>query len=253
MKSHIAQLSTSEENRYARQISLPSIDFEGQEKLKASRVAVIGVGGLGCAAAQYLAASGIGYLTLIDFDNVELSNLQRQVLHQTTDIGINKAQSAAQLLRLNNPEITINVISYKLDNIGLEKLCKEHDVIVDCCDNLATRDQVNRVCFDSKTSLVSGAAIRLEGLVTSFNYQSGTPCYQCFSQLFGEQELTCVEAGVLAPTVGIIGAIEACEAIKLLIGIGHPLVGRILMGDFSQMSFREMKLPISTSCSICNL
>lgn len=252
MKLPTTELSVSEENRYARQISLPSIDFEGQEKLKSSSVAIVGVGGLGCAAAQYLAASGIGNLTLIDFDDVELSNLQRQVLHQTADIGINKAQSAAQLLRLNNPEISINVISYKLDLSGLKALCSEHDVIVDCCDNLTTRNQINQVCFDSKTPLVSGAAIRLEGLVTSFNYQRNTPCYQCFSQLFGEQELTCIEAGVLAPTVGIVGAIEACEAIKLLLKIGHPLVGRILIGDFNQMNFRELKLPISKCCTICS-
>lgn len=246
------ELSASEENRYARQISLPSIDLEGQEKLKLSCVAVIGLGGLGCSAAQYLASSGVGTLTLIDFDDVELSNLQRQVLHQTSDIGVNKAESAAQLLRLNNPEITINVISHKLDDIGLEKLCETHDVIVDCCDNLATRDQLNRVCFKFKRALVSGAAIRLEGMVTSFNYETDTPCYKCFSQLFGEQELSCVEAGVLSPVVGIVGAIEACEAIKLLLSIGQPLIGRVLIADFNQMSFKELKLSQSTTCDVCN-
>jgi len=246
------QLNASEESRYARQISLPSIDFQGQEKLKSSRVAVIGLGGLGCAAAQYLASCGIGSLTLIDFDNVELSNLQRQVLHQTSDIGTNKAESAAQLLRLNNPEININVIPYKLDETGLETLCTTHDVIVDCCDNLATRNQLNQVCFKFKLPLVSGAAIRLEGIVTSFNYQANTPCYKCFSQLFGEQELSCVEAGVLAPTVGIVGAIEACEAIKLLLSIGQPLIGRVLIADFNHMSFRELKLSQSATCDVCN-
>jgi len=246
------ELSASEESRYARQITLPTIDFSGQEKLKSSRVAVIGVGGLGCSAAQYLAASGIGTLTLIDFDDVELSNLQRQVLHQTSDIGVNKAESAAQLLRLNNPEITINVMTKQLNEADLEKLCETHDVIVDCCDNLATREQLNRVCFKFKLPLVSGAAIRLEGIVTSFNYQADTPCYKCFSQLFGEQELSCVEAGVLAPTVGIVGAIEACEAIKLLLSIGQPLIGRVLIADFNHMSFKELKLSQSTTCDICN-
>lgn len=246
------ELNLNEEKRYARQISLPSIDFEGQEILKGSRVVVIGVGGLGCSAAQYLAASGIGHLTLVDFDCVELSNLQRQVLHQTSDIGVNKAQSAAQLLRLNNPEITISVIEDKLDNISLATLSENNDVIVDCCDNLATRQQLNQVCFDTKTPLVSAAAIRMEGLVTTFDYSSKTPCYQCFSQLFGEQELSCMEAGVLAPSVGIIGAIEACEAIKLLVKVGQPLVGRLLLADFTQMSFREMRLPKDTHCTVCN-
>jgi len=244
-------LSDSEESRYARQISLPSVDFEGQEKLKASRVAIIGLGGLGCSAAQYLAASGIGHLTLIDFDDVEVSNLQRQVLHQTADVGINKAQSAAQLLQLNNPEITIEILNYKLDEQGINSLCNEHDVIVDCCDNLATRQQLNRQCYKTKTPLVSGAAIRLEGLVTAFNYADNTPCYHCFSQLFGEQQLSCVEAGVLSPTVGIIGSIEACETIKLLLNIGQPLVGRVLIADFNYMNFREMKLSVSKNCPVC--
>ena len=246
------ELSLNEEKRYARQISLPSIDFEGQEILKGSRVAIIGVGGLGCSAAQYLAASGIGQLTLIDFDSVELSNLQRQVLHQTSDIGVNKAQSAAQLLRLNNPEISISVIEERLDNVALTMLIKNNDVIVDCCDNLVTRKQLNQVCFETKTPLVSGASIRIEGLVTTFDYSPETPCYQCFSQLFGEQELSCMEGGVLAPSVGIIGSIQACEAIKVLVNIGQPLVGRLLLADFSQMSFREMKLSKNKHCVVCD-
>jgi molybdopterin synthase sulfurylase MoeB len=252
MTSSPISLSASEESRYARQIALPSVDFDGQETLKASRVAIVGVGGLGCSAAQYLAASGIGHLTLIDFDVVELSNLQRQVLHQTVDIGINKAQSAAQLLQLNNPEIVISAITDKLDDSAMSMLCQEHDVIVDCCDNLATREQLNKACFVSKTPLVSGAAIRLEGLVTAFDYRENSPCYHCFSQLFGEQQLSCVEAGVLAPSVGIIGAIEASETLKLLLGIGQSLVGRVLIADFNQMSFREMKLSVSSNCPVCH-
>lgn len=245
-------LSPQQEQRYARQISLPSVDFVGQEKLQQSHVAVIGVGGLGCAAAQYLAAAGIGKLTLVDFDAVELSNLQRQVLHQTADIGINKAESAAQLLRLNNPEIVITPVTKKLDNEGLASLIQQCDVIVDCTDNLETRQQLNRLCFSEKTPLVSAAAIRLEGMVTVFDYASDSPCYQCFSELFGEQQLSCLDAGVLAPSVGVIGAIEATEAIKLIIGIGEPLVGRLLIGDFSTMSFREMTLKKSSTCSVCN-
>ncbi|MGB1297488.1 MAG: molybdopterin-synthase adenylyltransferase MoeB [Psychrobium sp.] len=245
-------LSPQQEQRYARQISLPSVDFVGQEKLQQAHVAVIGIGGLGCAAAQYLAAAGIGQLTLVDFDVVELSNLQRQVLHQTPDIGINKAESAAQLLRLNNPEIDIKPITQKLDNDGLASLIQQCDVIVDCTDNLETRQQLNRLCFIDKIPLVSAAAIRLEGMVTVFDYETDSPCYQCFSQLFGEQQLSCLDAGVLAPSVGIIGAIESTEAIKLIVGIGEPLVGRLLLGDFSTMSFREMKLKKSNTCAVCN-
>lgn len=245
-------LSPNQERRYARQISLPSVDFEGQEKLQLARVAVIGLGGLGCSAAQYLAASGVGTLTLVDFDAVELSNLQRQVLHQTVDIGVNKAESATQLLRLNNPEITINAVPKKLDTKALEALCLSHDVVVDCTDNLAIRQQLNQSCFINKTPLVSAAAIRLEGMVTVFDYQDESPCYHCLSQLFGEQQLSCLDAGVLAPSVGIVGAIQACETIKVIIGIGETLVGRLLIGDFSTMTFREMKLSKSNSCSICN-
>lgn len=245
-------LSVAEELRYARQISLAKVDFDGQELLKRSRVAVIGVGGLGCSAAQYLAASGIGHLILIDFDDVELSNLQRQVLHQSRDIGVNKAESAAQLLRLNNPEITIEAITQKLNDQALVSLALDCDVIVDCCDNLLTRQQLNKACYSTKTPLVSAAAIRMEGMVTVFNYDVGTPCYQCFSQLFGEQELSCVEAGVLAPSVGIIGSIEANEAIKLILNIGQTLVERLLVGDFSAMQFREMKLPQDKKCLICS-
>lgn len=245
-------LSPNQERRYARQISLPSVDFEGQEKLQLARVAVIGLGGLGCSAAQYLAASGVGTLTLVDFDAVELSNLQRQVLHQTVDIGVNKAESATQLLRLNNPEITINAVPKKLDTKALKALCLSHDVVVDCTDNLAIRQQLNQSCFINKTPLVSAAAIRLEGMVTVFDYQDESPCYHCFSQLFGEQQLSCLDAGVLAPSVGIVGAIQACETIKVIIGIGETLVGRLLIGDFSTMIFREMKLSKSNSCSICN-
>ena len=245
-------LSPDQERRYARQISLPSVDFDGQEKLQLASVAVVGVGGLGCAASQYLAASGVGTLTLVDFDEVELSNLQRQVLHQTVDIGVNKAESAAQLLRLNNPEITINAVPKKLDAKALEALCLSHDVVVDCTDNLEIRQQLNKSCFTHQTPLISAAAIRLEGMVTVFDYRDNSPCYHCFSQLFGEQQLSCLDAGVLAPSVGIIGAIQACEAIKVIIGIGDSLVGRLLIGDFSTMSFREMKLSQSNSCSVCN-
>ena len=244
-------LSDQEMVRYCRQILLPSCDIDGQEKLKQARVLLIGVGGLGCAAAQYLGAAGIGQLTLVDFDRVELSNLQRQILHTTANIGDNKAQSGKQSLAAINPEINIVAIEKKLEGEGLERLCADHDLVVDCCDNLATRTALNEVCFKLKLPLVSGAAIRMEGMVSCFDYSVGTPCYQCFSQLFSEQQLSCMEAGVLSPAVGIIGSIQAAEAIKIVSGIGTPLIGRVLLADIATMSFREMKLVKSKQCPVC--
>lgn len=224
-------LSDQEMVRYCRQILLPSCDIDGQEKLKQARVLLIGVGGLGCAAAQYLGAAGIGQLTLVDYDCVELSNLQRQILHTTANIGDNKARSGKQAIVAINPEINVVAIEQKLEGKALAQLCADHDLVVDCCDNLATRTSLNEVCFKLKVPLVSGAAIRMEGMVSCFDYSLDTPCYQCFSQLFGEQQLSCMEAGVLSPAVGIIGSIQAAEAIKLLSGIGRPLIGRVLLAD----------------------
>ncbi|NRA71906.1 MAG: molybdopterin-synthase adenylyltransferase MoeB [Gammaproteobacteria bacterium] len=245
-------LSDQEMTRYCRQILLPACDIEGQEKLKQAKVLLIGVGGLGCAAAQYLGAAGIGELTLVDFDQVELSNLQRQILHATANIGDNKAQSGQQAIAAINPEIKVNIITTKLVGTSLYQAIERHDVVVDCCDNLATRVALNKVCFELKIPLISGAAIRMEGMVSCFDYHADSPCYQCFSHLFGEQQLSCMEAGVLSPIVGIIGSIQAAEAIKMLTGIGTTLVGRVLMADISTMSFREMKLNKSSKCIICN-
>jgi len=244
-------LSDQEVSRYTRQILLPSVDIQGQERFKLARVAVIGAGGLGCAAAQYLGAAGVGSLTIIDFDRVELSNLQRQVLHHQHNIGDNKALSAKASIIANNPEITVSAVTHKLNASELKTLCQEHDVIVDCCDNLATRVELNQVCFDTKTPLISGAAIRMEGMISCFDYRQDTPCYQCLSQFFGEQQLSCMEAGVLSPVVGIVGAIQATEALKLIAQFGDSLVGRVLLCDISQMSFRQMKLRKSSSCKVC--
>jgi len=245
-------LSDNEMNRYTRQMLLPSMDIEGQECLKQSRVAIIGAGGLGCSAAQYLGAAGVGQLTIVDFDVVELSNLQRQVLHQQDNIGDNKALSAQAAITANNPEISVVAITHRLATEQLSELCHSHDVIVDCCDNLATRVAINQYCFEHKTPLVSGAAIRMEGMVSCFDYRDDSPCYQCLSQFFGEQQLSCMEAGVLSPVVGIVGSIQATEAIKLLTNIGKPLVGRVLLCDMSQMDFRQMKLTKSSTCSLCS-
>ncbi|MGB0893909.1 MAG: molybdopterin-synthase adenylyltransferase MoeB [Parashewanella sp.] len=244
-------LSDAELLRYSRQISIKSIDIDGQEQLKQAKVLILGLGGLGCTAAQYLAVAGVGQLTLVDFDTVELSNLQRQVLHQDKNIGQAKVDSAAQTIAELNPLIETNTINQRLDEQQINALVQRHDVVLDCSDNVAVREQLNTACLQHKVPLVSAAAIRMEGLVTVFDYQAQSPCYHCFSRFFGEQQLSCVESGILAPVIGTIGSLQAVEAIKLLCNIGKPLVGRVLMFDALSMEMREMKLTKQMNCSVC--
>ncbi|QYJ86246.1 molybdopterin-synthase adenylyltransferase MoeB [Shewanella mesophila] len=245
-------LSDSEILRYSRQISIKAMDFEGQEKLKLAKVLVIGVGGLGCAATQYLAVAGIGKMTLVDFDTVETSNLQRQVLHQDHNVGQPKVESAKETLTQLNPHIEISTINAVLDDPELDVLVGQHDLVLDCTDNISVREQLNLSCFRHKITFVSAAAIRMEGTVSVFDYHSDSPCYHCYSKLFGDQQLTCVESGILAPLVGMIGCLQAVEAIKVITHMGKPLVGRILMIDAMTMEFREMKLTKQKSCSVCS-
>ncbi|MBL4238636.1 molybdopterin-synthase adenylyltransferase MoeB [Vibrio fluvialis] len=246
-------LSDSEMLRYNRQIILKQFDFDGQEALKQSAVLILGAGGLGCASSQYLATAGVGQITLIDNDTVELSNLQRQVLHHDANIGQLKVVSAAQSLQELNPNITIETVAKRLSDDELEALIAQHSLVLDASDNVDTRNQLNRLCFKTKTPLVSGAAIRMEGQVSVFTYQSeDEPCYQCLSALFGNAALSCVEAGVMAPVVGIIGAVQAMEAIKVLANYGTPIRGKILMLDAMSMSWREMKLMKLPTCPVCH-
>ncbi|WP_120510886.1 molybdopterin-synthase adenylyltransferase MoeB [Photobacterium salinisoli] len=245
------ELSDQEMLRYNRQIILRQFDFEGQEALKAAHILILGAGGLGCAASQYLAAAGAGVLTLIDDDKVELSNLQRQVLHHDATVGMLKVDSARQALERLNPHCTVNAIGERLDDAALLALIKQHTLVVDCSDNLPTRNQLNRLCYQTKTPLVSGAAIRMEGQVSVFTYQDEQPCYACLSSLFGEQNLSCVEAGVMSPLVGIIGAVQAMEAIKVVAAMGSPLTGKILLLDAMTMHWREMKLMKQANCPVC--
>ncbi|MDE1515422.1 molybdopterin-synthase adenylyltransferase MoeB [Vibrio sp. dsl-7] len=246
-------LSDDEMLRYNRQIILKAFDFEGQERLKQSSILILGAGGLGCAASQYLATAGVGQMTLIDDDVVELSNLQRQVLHHDADIGRAKVASAADALRQLNPHLHVETIQARLSDQALDTLIARHDLVLDASDNVDTRNQLNRLCFKHKTPLVSGAAIRMEGQVSVFTYQDPTqPCYQCLSALFGSAALSCVEAGVMAPVVGIIGAVQAMEAIKVLAGLGTPKQGKILILDAMSMSWREMKLIQLADCPICH-
>lgn len=244
-------LSDKEMLRYNRQIILRNFDFEGQEALKQSSVLVIGAGGLGCASTQYLATAGIGHMTLVDFDSVELSNLQRQVLHTDADIGKLKVDSASESLHKLNPNLTIDTFSEKLDDDALLKLIEKHQVVLDATDNKETRNQLNRLCYQTKTPLVSGAAIRMEGQLSVFTYQDNEPCYECLSTLFGENSLTCVEAGVMSPVVGIIGGMQALETIKLIAQYGRPYLGKLMIFDALHLSWREMKLAKNAKCKVC--
>lgn len=244
-------LSTAQLMRYSRHIMLKDMDIDGQEKLWNSKVVIIGMGGLGCAASQYLAASGVGELTLIDDDTVDTTNFQRQILHHETSIGVNKCVSAKSTLSAINSEITINTIEQRLSGKSLANIINSHDLVLDCCDNLATRNELNLHCYQLQKTLISGAAIRMEGQVAVYDMQPKSPCYQCLSQHFGEQVLTCSEAGVLSPVVGIIGNIQACEAIKVLSGIGKPLLGKLMLLDASDMSVNTFIIPKSPQCEVC--
>lgn len=246
------ELSDQEMLRYNRQIILRQFDFEGQEALKAAKILILGAGGLGCAASQYLVAAGAGQVTMIDDDKVELSNLQRQVLHHDANVGMLKVESAKLALEQLNPHSQIHTIAERLDDASLLSLIEAHTLVLDCSDNLPTRNQLNRLCHQTKTPLVSGAAIRMEGQVSVFTYQDDQPCYACLSSLFGEQNLTCVEAGVMSPLVGIIGAVQAMETIKVIAAMGTPLTGKILLLDAMTMHWQEMKLMKQPSCPVCS-
>ncbi|ELY3855895.1 molybdopterin-synthase adenylyltransferase MoeB [Providencia huaxiensis] len=247
----VQELSDDEMLRYNRQIILRGFDFDGQEKLKSSHALVIGLGGLGCAATQYLAAAGVGHLTLVDFDTVSLSNLQRQILHRDATIGEPKVNSAKSQLSAINPHIRIDTVNMQLDDQQLDELIKRHDVVLDCTDNVAIREQLNRLCLPYKKPFISGAAIRMEGQLSVFTYQDDTPCYRCLSRLFGENSLTCVEAGVMSPLVGTIGTLEAMETIKLLANYGQVNSGKVLLFDAMTMDFRQFKLTKDPHCEVC--
>ena len=241
----MTELSYEEELRYNRQIILKSIDFEGQEKLKESKILIVGLGGLGCSASQYLAASGIGHLTLLDFDHVSLSNLQRQVLHCDARLNMPKVESAKIALEQLNRHIDIQTINAKLTEEKLAELIPHFDLVLDCTDNVDIRNQLDRQCEKAHIPLISGAAIRMEGQISVFTYESNTPTYRELSKLFGQNILSCVEAGVIAPIVGIVGSIQALEAIKVRLKIGKNLCGRLLIIDGFSMNIREIKLPIN--------
>jgi len=237
--------------RYSRQIMLPDFGIEGQERLGASRVLVIGLGGLGSPVAMYLAAAGVGHLTLVDFDRVDLSNLQRQVIHTSDRIGQPKVDSARQALLALNPDTRVDIIGRRLEQGELEAEVAATDLVVDASDNFQTRFAVNAACLAHAKPLVSGAAIRMEGQISVFRGQPGGPCYRCLYPEEGRVEETCSENGVLAPLVGIIGCVQATEAIKVLTGFGEPLFGRLLLLDATRMEWRSLRLPSDPACPAC--
>ncbi len=248
----MTELTPEQAMRYARQINLPAMDLEGQERLLNAHVVIVGVGGLGCAAAQYLCAAGVGYLTLIDDDVVDVSNLQRQILHHPETVGIPKVVSAKKQLKLQNPDVKILSVDQRLDKTLLKELLKYKPLVLDCTDNLETRSLINEVCFKHKNPLVSGAAIRMEGQLMVFTYEENEPCYHCVSHLFGEQNLSCVEAGVLSPLVGVIGCLQAVEAIKLLAKMGEPMTSTLLHYDAMVGNFQKIQLQRFEQCPVCS-
>jgi len=238
--------------RYSRQMMLLQMDFEGQQRLLNSHALVIGLGGLGSPVALYLAAAGVGKLTLVDDDEVELSNLQRQIIHREKSVGEAKVASAADSIAALNKDIIVNTITQRLDQTALEQQVALVDVVVDCSDNFETRFLLNAVTQKMNKPLVSGAAIRMEGQITVYDpRQENSGCYRCLYQDEGELQQTCSEVGVLSPLLGVIGSIQAVETIKLLSEIGQSLAGRLLILDAFTMQWREIKLKPNPNCPIC--
>jgi len=239
--------------RYSRQLLLAGFDVAGQEKLLAAQVLIVGLGGLGCPVAMYLASAGVGHLVLADDDRVDLGNLQRQIAHTTDRIGLNKAESARATLQALNPGVQVTVCTERLVGNALHELVARCDVVVDCSDNFATRFALNRATVAAGVPLVSGAAIRLEGQLSVFDVRKhNTPCYHCLYQEEGEDpDASCSSNGVLAPLVGVIGSLQALECLKVLSGTGTPLHGRLLLFDAQTLQFRELQLRKNPECPVC--
>ena len=238
--------------RYSRQIMLPNFDIDGQQKLLDAHVLIMGLGGLGSPVAMYLAAAGIGKMTLVDFDHVDLSNLQRQIIHNTDNLNQSKAESAAQRIKQLNPQVETICIKQKLEQPALQSLLPGVTLVIDATDNFATRFMINRACYNTRTPLVSGAAIRMEGQVSVFDFNNpDSPCYRCLYDEEGEEETSCSETGVMAPMVGIIGSIQAMEAIKLIANYGETLTGKLLITDAMYQEWRSMKFKKSPACPVC--
>jgi len=238
--------------RYSRQILLPRIDLEGQLRLLESTVLIIGLGGLGSPVSSYLAAAGVGHLIINDFDTVDLSNLQRQPLHTTEELGQLKTESARHALNRLNPQVRVTCINERLDEAGLEAAMLEADIVLDCSDNLTTRFAVNRACFRQGKPLVTGAVIRFEGQLAVFRPgQDDSPCYNCLYQGIDELAETCTQTGVIAPLPGVIGSLQALEAIKLITMPDTVLIGEVTLFDAFGLDWQKLRLPRNPECLTC--
>ncbi len=238
--------------RFSRQIMLPEMDVAGQQSLMNSSALIIGMGGLGCPASMYLAAAGVGHITLADDDIVEVTNLQRQIAHSHSKLGEPKVKSAKSVLHGLNKDLEVTAVQERLEGRMLDEAVSNVDVVVDCCDNFSTRFAVNRACLRHSKPLVSGAAIRMEGQVAVFDSRdSSSPCYQClYSE--GDQDETCSTNGIMSPVVGIIGSVLAMEAIKIISNLGKTLTGRLMLLDAFTSQWREMRLLKDPSCQACS-
>jgi len=248
-------MNEKQQSRYARQIRLSQIGEQGQQKLLDSTVLIVGMGGLGSPAAMYLAAAGIGRIIISDFDQVEDSNLQRQVIHRTKDVGELKAFSAKRTINEINPDCEVEAIDWQLDESELEEYVQKVDLVLDCTDNFPTRFMINRVCVKTATPLVSGAAIRMEGQIASYipsvDKDNEGPCYQCLYKAEFESTETCAMEGILSPVVGVIGTLQALQAILILIGEGDSVNGKLLLFDGLSMEWQTVKIPKNPKCVVC--
>ncbi len=240
--------------RYSRHILLPQIDISGQEKLSKSCVLIVGLGGLGCPAALYLAASGIGKLIICDADQVDLTNLQRQILHTTQSVGETKTSSAERVLHQINPYIEIVPLMKRITEDLIPEQITEVDAIIDASDNFTTRHLINRIAYRYQKPLISGAVVRFEGQVTVFDHRNqANPCYQClFPEQSSDDDINCAVMGVFAPLAGVVGSIQAAETIKLLLDIGETLVGRLLLLDGLTMQLRTVRISRDPECDVCS-
>jgi molybdopterin/thiamine biosynthesis adenylyltransferase len=246
------QLEDNQLLRYSRQIMLPEIEIEGQTRLLNSRVLIVGLGALGSPASMYLAASGIGELLLMDHDRVELSNLQRQIVHSSASIGLAKVKSAQHMLHALNPEVSIVELERPFDERALASEVGRVDAVVDATDNFAARFAINKACFEMRTPLISGAAIRLEGQVSVYPFdRADSPCYHCLYRDITEPPGSCTQNGVLGAVAGLVGCIQAVETVKVLIGFGETLAGRLLLIDARSMDIRSVQLAKDPNCPVC--
>jgi len=240
--------------RYSRHILLEEIGIEGQEAIKSAHVLIVGAGGLGSACAPYLAAAGVGTITIIDHDTVDLTNLQRQIIHNSESVGLYKVESAKKMLGQLNPLCNINAISEKATELNLKKYIQNADVVVDCTDNFQTRHLINKICVSNKRPLVSGAAIQFDGQVSVFlNKNTDSACYGCiFPEEDGFEEVSCATMGVFSPLVGTIGSIQASQVLQILASCGEPLINKLLIWNAKNCTATNIQLKKSKICKVCN-